>query len=376
MFRSFTRRFSTSRLYNHICETIGNTPIVRINRLGPNNINLYAKCEFFNPLSSVKDRMAVGLIDDAEKRGVLGKNSANNNLTVVEATSGNAGIALAMVCAQRGYQFVAVMAENFSVERRKIMRALGAKVVITPAKDKGYGMVLKSKELADKHGWFLASQFVNEANPNYHAETTACEILETFKSNNIDLDYWVSGYGSGGTFAGCGRVLKAAKPDLKIILAEPDSAPLVKSNIGQERDSITGLPLREHDAWTSHPIQGWVPSFLPKITEDGINRYNLINENERDSNIITITNEEANETALNLAKYEGIFTGVSGGATMSAALKVANNKIKENSYILAMLPDTMERYLSTSLFDNIKQDMNDEEIEISQSTPNYLMKNC
>ena len=190
----------------------------------------------------------------------------------------------------------------------------------------------------------------------------------------------MSGYGSGGTFAGCGRVLKAAKPDLKIILAEPDSAPLVKSNISQERDSTTGLPLREHDAWTSHPIQGWVPSFLPKITEDGINRYNLIDDNERDSNIVTVTNEEANETALNLAKYEGIFTGVSGGATMCAALKVANSNnnnnetIKDNANILAMLPDTMERYLSTSLFDNIKQEMNDEEIEISQSTPNYLMK--
>lgn len=254
-------------VYNNITECIGNTPVVRINRLAPAGVNLYVKCEYFNPLGSVKDRLAIAIIEDAERRGELKPGG-----TVVEATSGNTGIALAMVCAQRGYNFVATMAASFSVERRKVMRMLGAKVIITPAPLGGTGMVLKAEELAAKHGWVLARQFETEANPAYHAQTTGPEILKDFVGRG--LDYWVTGYGTGGTFQGAGKVIKLARPSVKIILSEPKAAPLLTSGVKQERKEVLGkfgAPAKGHPSWTPHPIQGWTPNFIPKITEDGIN---------------------------------------------------------------------------------------------------------
>eukprot|EP01084_Bolivina_argentea_P142556 250440_1 len=254
-----------------------------------------------------------------------------------------------MVCAQKGYPFVSTMAESFSMERRKIMRALGAKVILTPASGGGVGMVKKAQELAEHNGWFLARQFENEANPEYHANTTGPEILTSFIG--LNLDYWVTGYGTGGTFQGAGKVLKAARPNLKVILAEPESAPLIQSGIEQERDS-NDAPAKGHPSFKPHPIQGWTPNFIPKITQDGLDG-GIANE------IVSVSSEEAMETALKLAKYEGIFSGISGGATVTAALKVAENA-PDGSGILAMLPDTMERYLTTPLFANIKAEMNED----------------
>ena len=287
------RRFSSPRIYNSILETIGNTPIVKLSKIGPKNVNLYVKCEFFNPLSSVKDRLAIGIIEDAERRGTLKPGN-----TVVEATSGNTGIALAMVCARKGYPFVATMAETFSIERRKIMRALGAKVILTPKENGGFGMVKKAEELAEKNGWFLARQFENEANPEYHANTTGPEILSAFIGHR--LDYWVTGYGTGGTFTGAGKVLKAARPDIKIILSEPSNAPLIGSGIPQERDN-NGAPAIGHPAFTSHPIQGWTPNFIPLVTQEGLDK-GIADE------VVKIGHEEAMETSLGLARLEGIFT--------------------------------------------------------------------
>merc|ERR1719436_1807041 len=254
-------------IYDNITETIGRTPVVKVNRLAPAGVELYVKCEFFNPLSSVKDRLALAIIDAAERSGELKPGG-----TVVEATSGNTGISLALVCAQRGYNFVSTMAASFSVERRKVMRMLGAKVIVTPAPLGGTGMVLKAQELAEKHGWFYARQFENEANPAYHAQTTGPEILTDFAGRN--LDYWVTGYGTGGTFQGVGKVIKQARPDVKIILSEPKGAPLITSGEKQERMEVLvqwGAPAKGHPAWTPHPIQGWTPNFIPKITEDGLN---------------------------------------------------------------------------------------------------------
>ncbi|MCW8999551.1 MAG: cysteine synthase A [Kangiellaceae bacterium] len=311
--------------YNSILETIGNTPVVKINRLAPKHVNMYVKPEFFNPLASVKDRLAYAIINDAEQKGRL-----KPGQTVVEATSGNTGIALAMVCAAKGYPFVAVMTETFSVERRKIMRALGAKVVLTPAAERGTGMVRIAEELAEKNGWFLAQQFENEANPEYHRNTTAPEILRDFAGER--LDYFVSGYGTGGTITGVGEVLKVARPEIQIIGTEPEGAALLS---GKE--------------WAPHKIQGWTPDFVADV----LNR-------EVIDQVIPVKDEVAIETSLALAKNEGIFCGISAGGTFATALKVAETA-PEGSTILAMLPDTGERYLSTPLFADIAE-VSDEEI--------------
>merc|ERR1719436_1338508 len=284
-------------IYENITETIGKTPVVKVNRLAPAGVNLYVKCEYFNPLSSVKDRLAIAIIDDAERKGLLKPGG-----TVVEATSGNTGIALAMVCAQRGYNFVSTMAASFSVERRKVMRMLGAKVIVTPAPLGGTGMVLKAQELAEKHGWYYARQFENEANPAYHAQTTGPEILTDFAGKR--LDYWVTGYGTGGTFQGAGKVLKQARPDVKIILSEPKAAPLITSGTKQERKTVLGkfgAPAKAHPSWTPHPIQGWTPNFIPKVAEDGLN---LKLEDE----IILVDGKDSMETSIKLARMEGIFS--------------------------------------------------------------------
>jgi len=356
--RSFARALSTTaprrQVYDSILDTIGGTPVVRINRLAPANVEMYVKCEYFNPLSSVKDRMAYSIIMAAEKSGQLKAGD-----TVVEATSGNTGIALAMVCAARGYKCVLTMADSFSIERRQVMRALGAKVVLTPAKLGGVGMVRKAEELAEKHGFVLARQFENEANPAYHSATTGPEILQDFA--NRRLDYWVSGYGTGGTVTGVGKVLKAARPDVKIILAEPAAAPLVMSGKPQER-LPNNAPAGPHPAWTGpHPIQGWTPMFIPHNLQHTL-------DHKFAEEILPVTGEDAMRAARDLASKEGIFTGTSGGASFSVALDVAK-KAPDGSVILAMLADTMERYLSTPLVSNIPIEMDEEEVAYSNSTP-------
>ncbi len=306
-------------IYDSILQTIGRTPIVRINRLAPGHVTMYVKCEFFNPMASVKDRLAIAIIEDAEQRGTL-----KPGQTVVEATSGNTGIALAMVCAAKGYPFVATMVETFSVERRKIMRALGARVILTPAAERGTGMVRKAEELAKKHGWFLARQFENEANPAYHRNTTGPEILSDFAGRR--LDFFVSGWGTGGTLTGAGQMLKLARPDIRIIATEPEGAQL-----------LAGKP------FTPHKIQGWTPDFVPAVLDRTVA-----------DQILPVTDTEAMETARALAKREGIFCGISCGGTFAAALKVAKDA-PAGSVILAMLPDTGERYLSTALFADIPE---------------------
>jgi cysteine synthase A len=304
-------------IYDSILGTIGRTPIVRLNRIPPQNVTLYVKCEFFNPASSVKDRLAIAIIEDAERRGTL-----KPGQTVVEATSGNTGIALAMVCAAKGYPFVATMAESFSIERRKLMRALGAKVVLTPAAERGTGMVRKAAELAKKHGWFLASQFENPANPEYHRQTTGPEILSDFAGRR--LDFWVTGWGTGGTLTGAGEVLRMARPTVRIIATEPEGASLLG---GKE--------------FKPHKIQGWTPDFIPGV----LNR-------EVFDELVTVSDTDAIGTARRLSREEGILCGISSGGTVAAALKVAE-KAPAGSVILAMLPDTGERYLSTALFEGI-----------------------
>jgi cysteine synthase A len=341
----------SSQRYASILETIGNTPVVRINRLAPEHVNLFVKIEAFNPMSSVKDRLAIGIIEAAEKSGEL-----KPGQTVVEATSGNTGIGLAMVCAQKGYPLVLTMAESFSVERRKLMRFLGAKVVLTPAAEKGTGMVNKAKALADKHGWFLTRQFENEANPNIHTATTAEEILDAF--SDIPLDYWVTGTGTGGTLKGVARVLKERSPTTRIVISEPANAAQIASGIKQERNP-DGSPATSHPAFNPHPIQGWSPDFIPKLVEDAVVA-ELVDDN------IPVEGPRAIECSLNLAQKEGIFVGVSGGATFAAALEVAKDA-PEGCNILCMLPDTGERYLSTPLFSEIAEGMTDEEQAISET---------
>lgn len=314
-------------IYESILDTIGNTPVVRLNRLAPKHVDIYVKVEAFNPLGSVKDRLAFAIIDDAERRGVI-----NPGQTVVEATSGNTGIALAMVCAAKGYPFVSTMVETFSIERRKIMRAMGAKVILTPAAEKGSGMVRRAEELAAQHGWFLARQFENPANPAYHRQTTGPEILRDFAGRR--LDFWVTGWGTGGTLTGAGEVLKAARPDVKIIATEPAGASLLA---GKD--------------WQPHKIQGWTPDFVPDV----------LNPEVMDD-LVPVTDEEGRETARALAAQEGIFVGLSAGATLAAALKVAE-KADKGSVLLAMLPDTGERYLSTYLFDDLPEGSDDEWLE-------------
>jgi cysteine synthase A len=306
-------------IYDSILGTIGRTPVVRINRLAPKHVTLYAKCEFFNPLSSVKDRLAIAIIEDAERRGTL-----QPGQTVVEATSGNTGIALAMVCAAKGYPFVAVMVETFSIERRKIMRALGAKVILTPAAERGSGMVRKAAELAVRNGWFLARQFENPANPEYHRNTTGPEILSDFAGRR--LDFWVTGWGTGGTLSGAGDMIKKARPDVRVVATEPANASLLA---GKE--------------FKPHKIQGWTPDFVPAVLDRSIA-----------DEIVPVTDEEAIGTAKDLARLEGIFCGISSGGTVAAALKVAQ-QAPAGSVILAMLPDTGERYLTTALFEGISE---------------------
>jgi cysteine synthase len=341
------------RKYQNILETVGNTPVVRINRLAPAGANLFVKIEAFNPLGSVKDRLALGVIEAAEEAGQL-----KPGQTVIEATSGNTGIGLAMVCAQKGYPLVVTMAETFSVERRKLMRFLGAKVVLTPAAQRGMGMVTKAVELAKTHGWFLTRQFENEANPDYHSRTTAREIIDDFKGDK--LDYWVTGYGTGGTLKGVARVLKKEMPATKIIVCEPEDAQLLASGTEQARNP-DGSPATGHPAFKPHPMQGWTPDFIPKITGDVV-AMKVIDK------LIPIPGAEAIKMSNELATKEGIFVGITSGATFAGALKVAAQAPK-GSTILAMLPDTGERYLSTPLFASVPADMTPEEIEISRSTP-------
>jgi cysteine synthase len=345
------------RLYDSIVETVGNTPCVRVNRLAPQGIRLYVKAEFFNPAASVKDRLALNIIEDAERRGVL-----KPGQTVVEATSGNTGIGLAMVCAAKGYPLVVTMADSFSVERRQLMRYLGAKVVLTPRAQKGFGMYMKAKELAEKNGWFLARQFETEANADIHASTTAREILADFAGER--LDYFVTGYGTGGTVSGVGRVLKKERPDVKIILSEPANAQLVGSGIAQQR-TPDGGPAVGHSAFEPHPIQGWTPDFIPLVLQEAIDMGYY-------EKLIPIAGDVAMRWARELAAKEGIFTGVSGGATFAVAMGVAE-QAQPGSVILCMLPDTGERYLSTPLFEPFGADMNEEELAISRSTPGYQM---
>lgn len=314
-------------IYDNILETIGNTPVVRLNRIGPDGIEMYVKVESFNPCASVKDRLAFAIVADAEKRGLLSEGQ-----TVVEATSGNTGVALAMVCAAKGYGFVATMAESFSVERRKIMRGLGAKVILTPAAERGSGMVRKAEELAAKYGWFLARQFENLANPEYHRHTTGPEILQDFAGRR--LDYWVTGYGTGGTMTGVGEVLKVARPEVTIVATEPAGAALLAG-----------------DEWSPHKIQGWTPDFIPDV----LNR-------EIFDELIPVTDDRAIEVSRRLATEEGIFVGISAGATLAAALDVAE-KADKGSVLLAMLPDTGERYLSTPLFEGINEGSDDDWLE-------------
>jgi cysteine synthase A len=310
-------------IYDNILQTIGNTPVVRLNRMGPDNVEIYVKVESFNPMASVKDRLAFAIINDATHSGEL-----EPGQTVIEATSGNTGIALAMVCAATGHPFVATMADSFSVERRKIMRGLGAKVILTPAAERGSGMVRKAEELAAEHGWFLARQFENPSNPEYHASTTGPEILRDFAGRR--LDFWVTGYGTGGTMSGAGRTIKAARPEVTIVATEPAGAALLKG-----------------DGWNPHKIQGWTPDFIPDVLD-----------REIFDELMSVTDERAIEVSRELAAKEGIFSGISAGATLATALDVAE-KASDGSVILAMLPDTGERYLSTPLFEGVEEDSDD-----------------
>ena len=339
--------------YNNILGTIGNTPVVRINKLAPEGINLYVKLEAFNPLGSVKDRLALGIIEDAERSGKLSPGQ-----TVIEATSGNTGIGLAMVCAQKGYPLVIVMADSFSVERRRLMRFLGAQVVLTPAAKKGTGMIEKAKELAEAHDWFLCRQFENEANAETHSKTTAPEILADFA--NERLDYWVTGAGTGGTLKGVARVLKEQRPEIKVIACEPELAAIMSSGVAQKRHA-DGSPAESHPSFQPHPMQGWTPDFIPKLAEDALNA-NYVDQ------LVVIKGEDALRLSRDLAQQEGIFTGITGGATFCCALEIANSAPKGTS-ILCMLPDTGERYLSTPLFAEIESEMSDDEKGISDSTP-------
>ena len=337
--------------HQNILGTVGNTPVVRINRLAPEGVNLFVKVEAFNPLGSVKDRLALGIIEAAEASGAL-----KPGQTVIEATSGNTGIGLAMVCAQKGYPLVVTMAETFSIERRRLMRFLGAKVILTPAAERALGMVKKAEALAEKNGWFLTHQFENEANPDMHSRTTAQEILADFPDGS--LDYWVTGYGTGGTLKGVSRVLAEKSPNTKIIVCEPADAPLLTANEPQARKP-DGSPAAPNPAFKPHPMQGWTPDFIPKLTADAVDAHNI-------HEVVTIAGPDALRLSKELAQKEGIFVGISSGATFAGALAVAA-KAPKGSTILCMLPDTGERYLSTPLFADIPADMSEEEAAIATS---------
>eukprot|EP00536_Pseudo-nitzschia_multiseries_P018937 jgi/Psemu1/58096/gm1.58096_g len=346
----------------NISEMVGNTPMIKLSdaMTGTPGVTVYAKAEFCNPLASVKDRLALAIVEKAEKEGKLKPGD-----TLVEATSGNTGIAIAMMCAQRGYKCVLTMAEPFSVERRKLMRMLGAKVIVTPKAGNGTAMVEKAAELAETHGWFLCHQFETDANWKFHEATTGPEILNDLACIDKKLDYWVTGYGTGGTFHGAGKYIMAHSPTTKIVLAEPTAAALINSGIPTKRNA-DGSPNGSHPAFSSHPIQGWTPDFIPLVLEQGLNA-NLQEEN------LMVPDGAAVETARKLACTDGILTGISGGATVYAALETAK-KAPEGSTIVCMLPDTGERYLSTPLFASIAADMNEEELEIARSTPSYVLE--
>lgn len=343
--------------YDDILGTVGRTPVVKITKLAPKGVNLYVKIEAFNPLGSVKDRLALGVIEAAEKSGEL-----KPGQTVIEATSGNTGIGLAMVCAAKGYPLVVTMAETFSVERRKLMRFLGAKVVLTPAAGRGFGMVQKAQELAKAHGWFLTRQFENEANPDIHSRTTAREIVDDFKGGK--LDYWVTGFGTGGTLKGVARVLQKEMPNTKIVVCEPAEAPMLTSGTKQERNA-DGSPAAPHPAFKPHPMQGWSPDFIPKITGDAVDMKVI-------DRLITIPNADAMKWSRELAQKEGIFVGITAGGTFAGAIEVCKSA-KPGDTVLAMMPDTGERYLSTPLFADVPVDMTEEEVKISMSTPGNQM---
>ena len=344
-------------LFDSIVDTIGDTPCIRINNLAPDGVRVYVKAEFFNPAASVKDRLAISIIEEAERRGDL-----KPGQTVVEATSGNTGIGLAMVCAAKGYPLVVTMADSFSIERRKLMRFLGAKVVLTPRAEKGFGMYQKAVELADANGWFLARQFETEDNAKIHENTTAKEILSDFEGER--LDYVVTGYGTGGTVTGVGRVLRKERPETKIILSEPANAQLVGSGIVQDRNEH-GSPAVSHAAFEPHPIQGWTPDFIPLVLQEAI-------DDGLYDDLIPVPGPVGIEWSRKLAQHEGIFTGVSGGSTFAIAMQIAE-QAEPGSVILCMLPDTGERYLSSPLFEGIPEDMTDDETALSLSTPGFHM---
>ncbi|MBD23981.1 MAG: cysteine synthase [Candidatus Marinimicrobia bacterium] len=345
------------RLFDNILETVGNTPCIRINRIAPKGVTVYVKAEYFNPAASVKDRLAVNIIEAAERRGDL-----KPGQTIVEATSGNTGIGLAMVCAAKGYPLVVTMADSFSIERRKLMRFLGAKVVLTPRAAKGFGMYQKAKELANSNGWFLAHQFETADNADIHENTTGREIIADFAGHR--LDYWVTGYGTGGTITGVARVLRVERPETRIVLSEPANAQLLGSGQDQERND-DGEPSASHPAFEPHPIQGWTPDFIPQVLQESIDQ-NLYDE------LRPVAGADGITWSKKLAQEEGIFTGVSGGSTFAVAMEIAASATP-GSVILCMLPDTGERYLSSPLFEGIVEDMSDAEIALSQSTPGYHM---
>ena len=339
------------RLYNSITETVGDTPSVRLNRIAPSHVTMYVKVESFNPLASVKDRLALNIIEAAEREGRL-----QPGQTVVEATSGNTGIGLAMVCAAKGYPLVITMVETFSVERRRLMRMLGAKVVLTPKEEKGTGMVQKARQLADQNGWFFAQQFETAANADIHESTTGQEIVADFEGAR--LDYWVTGYGTGGTVTGVARVLKTARPDCKIILSEPHNAALIGSGLEQARLK-DGSPKESHPAWQPHMIQGWTPDFIPQVLQESVDQQHF-------DQVLPVNGEDGMRWATRLAAEEGILTGISGGSTLATAIEVAENA-PEGSVFLVMLPDTGERYLSTPLFESIPAEMSEEEQALADS---------
>ena len=345
------------RLYASVLETIGDTPAIRINSLAPNWVDLYVKAEAFNPAGSIKDRLALSIIEEAEKDGSL-----KPGQTVVEATSGNTGIGLAMVCAAKGYPLVVTMADSFSVERRKLMRMMGAKVVLTPRGEKGFGMYRKAVELADANGWFLARQFETGANARIHENTTAREIIADFDGQR--LDYWVSGYGTGGTLTGVGRVLRRERPETKIVLSEPANAQLLGSGQAQARNSDNS-PAASHPAFEPHPIQGWTPDFIPHVLQEAV-------DDKLYDELIPVAGPDGVAWAQKLAQREGILTGISGGSTFAVAMQIAE-RAAPGTVILCMLPDTGERYITTPLFDAIPEDMTDEENALSRSTPGYQL---
>ncbi|ASJ72979.1 cysteine synthase A [Granulosicoccus antarcticus] len=343
------------KLFESILDTVGNTPVVRINRIAPAGVTVYVKFEAFNPAGSVKDRLALNIIEAAERSGELSPGQ-----TVVEATSGNTGIGLAMVCAAKGYPLVVTMADSFSIERRKLMRFLGARVVLTPKAEKGLGMYRKAKELAEANGWFLARQFETTANADIHEATTGREIIADFEGQS--LDYFVTGYGTGGTLTGVSRVLRRERPDTRIVLTEPANAALLGSGIEQARSS-DGEPASSHPSFEPHPIQGWTPDFIPLVLQEALDAKNY-------DELIPVTGPEGIAWSKRLASEEGIFTGISGGSTFAVAMKIAETA-PADSIILCMLPDTGERYLSTPLFEDIAEGMTDEEFALSHSTPSY-----